>query len=186
MTPLIWSLIIVAIVAIAVAAVFLQKRSTKLKARFGPEYDRVVRERGNMLKGERELENRQRRVEGFRIRFLSKQESDEFALEWVAAQEKFVDDPRAAVADADYLVHRTMKARGYPIAEEFEERAADLSVDHSLVVEHYRAAHDIAFRDSYRPVTTEDLRLAMKHYRTLFEDLLGHHVGEVTVRGGQR
>jgi hypothetical protein len=181
MTALTWSLIIIAIIAIGFAAIVVfRTRTRKLKSQFGPEYDRVVHERGSTLKAERELENRQKRVDKLQIRYLSKEESSEFAREWRASQEKFVDDPRGAVADADHLVHRTMKARGYPIGGEFEDRAADLSVEHSFVVEHYRAAHDVAARDSRNPVTTEDLRLAMQHYRFLFEDLLGSHVEEVT------
>lgn len=181
MTPLTWLLLIIAILAIAFAVVVgLRTRTKKLRSRFGPEYDRVVQERGSTLEAERELEHRAKRVEKFHIRTLTKQESDQFAREWRTTQEKFVDDPRGAVADADRLVHRTMKAIGYPIGGEFEDRAADLSVDHPGVVEHYRAAHDIATRDGRNQVSTEDLRIAMKHYRALFEDLLGRHVEEIT------
>jgi hypothetical protein len=179
MTPLTWSLLIVAIIVLA-AVVALRMHSKKLKAKFGPEYDRVVRERGSTLKAERELEHRKKRVENFQIRPLSPEESDQFAREWRAAQERFVDDPRGAVAEADRLIDRTMKARGYPVGGEFDDRAADLSVDHPLVVEHYRAGHDIAARDARNGASTEDLRIAMKHYRTLFEDLLERHIEEVT------
>lgn len=181
MTPLSWTLLVIAIVAVVVAIVVaLRMRTKKLRSRFGPEYDRVVREQGNTLKAERELEHREKRVGNFQLRRLSEQESSELAREWHAVQAKFVDDPRAAVADADRLVHRAMKARGYPIAGEFEMRVADLSVDHSFVVEHYRAAHEIAVRDGRNAASTEDLRLAMKHYRALFEDLLGRNVEELT------
>ncbi len=181
MTPLNWALVIIAILAIALAIIVsLRTRTKKLRSRFGPEYDRVVREQGSTVRAERELEHREKRVSNFSIRRLSDQESEQFAREWRSTQEKFVDDPRGAVADADRLVHRTMKARGYPIGGEFDDRAADLSVDHPLVVEHYRAAHDIAVRDGRNAASTEDLRLAMKHYRALFEDLLGRQVGEVT------
>ena len=181
MTPLNWALVIIAIVAVAFAIIVsLRTRTRKLRSRFGPEYDRVVSEQGSTLKAERELAHREKRVSNFNIRRLSDQESDQFAREWRSTQEKFVDDPRGAVAEADRLVHRTMKARGYPIGGEFDGRAADLSVDHPLVVEHYRAAHEIALRDERNGTSTEDLRLAMKHYRALFEDLLGRHVEEVT------
>jgi hypothetical protein len=181
MTPLNWALVIIAIAAIVFAIIFsLRTRTKNLRSRFGPEYDRVVREQGSTLKAERELEHREKRVGKFNIRRLSDQESDQFAREWRATQEKFVDDPRGAVADADRLVHRAMKARGYPTGGEFDDRAADLSVDHPLVVEHYRASHEIAVRDERNGASTEDLRLAMKHYRALFEDLLGRHVEEVT------
>lgn len=183
MTPLTWTILIIAIVAIALAILFfIQSRTKKLKSQFGPEYDRAVREQGSTFKAERELEHRAKRVEKLSIHPLSEQESDGFAREWRATQEKFVDDPRGAVAAADNLVHRAMKARGYPIEGEFEDRASDLSVDHSFVVEHYRAAHDIAVRDARNSASTEDLRLAMKHYRDLFEDLLARRVVETGVR----
>lgn len=181
MTPLSWVLLTIAIVAVVVAiAVSLRMRTKKLRSRFGPEYDRVVGEKGNAFKAERELANREKRVENFKIRPLSAGECDRFARQWTEVQQKFVDDPQSAVAEADRLVHQTMQARGYPIAGEFGSRAADLSVDHPLVVEHYRAAHEIASRDVRRPGSTEELRLAMKHYRVLFEDLLGRHTEEVT------
>ncbi len=181
MTPLTWLLLIIAILAIAFAVVaFLRLRTKKLRSRFGPEYERVVHERGNTFSAERELENRAKRVEKLHIHPLSGQECDQFSREWRLTQEKFVDDPRAAVADADRLVHRTMQAIGYPIGGDFENRAADISVDHPRVVEHYRAAHAIAARDERNQASTEDLRMAMKHYRALFEDLLGRHVEEVT------
>jgi FtsZ-interacting cell division protein ZipA len=181
MTPTAWVFLIVAVVAIIVAAFFaLRARTKKLRTKFGPEYDRTVREQGSTVKAERELEHREKRIHGLHIHPLSSEESDNFAHEWRAVQERFVDDPRSAVADADRLVHRTMQARGYPIAREFEDRAADLSVEHATVVEHYRVAHEIAGRDGRNAASTEDLRLAMKHYRALFEDLLGRHIEEFT------
>lgn len=181
MTAIDWIILIIGVTVITVAIVLAFKaRTQKLRTRFGPEYDRVVQATGGTLAAQKELENRAKRVENFQIRALSKPESDEFAREWRETQEKFVDGPRAALADADRLVHRAMKARGYPIGEEFEQRAADLSVDYPGVVEHYRAAHEIAVSDARRPASTEDLRLAMKHYRALFEDLLGRRVDEVT------
>ena len=181
MTPTAWVLLIVAVVAIVLAALFaLEARTKKLRSKFGPEYDRVVRREGSTFKAERELEQREKRVNSFPIRALSDEESRRFSIEWRTVQEKFVDSPRGSVAEADSLVHRAMQARGYPIAGEFEDRAADLSVDHPVVVDHYRIAHDIAARDERRPASTEDLRLAMKHYRALFEDLLGRPVEELT------
>jgi len=174
-------ILVVVLVAVALAVFMLfQARSKKLRSRFGPEYDRVVKQRGSTLTAERELEHRAKRVENFRIHPLNEADRERFARDWRVTQEKFVDDPRGALAEADRLVHAAMKARGYPVAGEFDERAADLSVDHPRVVDHYRAGHDIAVRDERAPVSTEDLRLAMKHYRALFEDLLGKHVSEMT------
>jgi FtsZ-interacting cell division protein ZipA len=181
MTPLNAALLIIAILAVIVAVVVsLKMRTKKLRSKFGPEYDRVVQERGSAFKAERELEEREKRVGKFPIHRLSDQESSQFASEWRATQEMFVDDPRGAVAEADRLVQRTMKARGYPTGGEFDNRVADLSVEHPRVVEHYRAAHDIAVQDGRNAASTEDLRLAMKHYRELFEDLLGRNVEETT------
>jgi hypothetical protein len=181
MTPTNWALIIIALVAIVIAiTVALKMRTKKLRTQFGPEYDRAVSERGSAYKAERELESRAKRVEKFHVRPLSSEERARFAQEWKHVQEKFVDDPRTSVAEADTLLHQTMKSRGYPVDGEFENRVADLSVDHPFVLEHYRAGHDIAVRDSRQPASTEDLRLAMKHYRALFEDLLGGHLEEVT------
>jgi hypothetical protein len=180
MTTATWVILIIAIIAIACAVVIgFRLRSKKLKSRFGPEYDRLVHERGSTMTAERELEHREKRVNNFQIRTLSSDECDQFARDWRQTQERFVDDPRAALSDADNLVHRVMKSRGYPIGGEFDQRAADLSVDHPRVVEHYRAGHEIAVRDAQKAASTEDLRIAMQHYRALFEDLLGRHVGEV-------
>jgi hypothetical protein len=174
-------ILIVAIVAIGVAAlILLQRRTRKLRSKFGPEYQRVVHEHGSTFKAERELEQRAKRVEKLRLRHLNNAEAERFAQEWRTAQEKFVDDPRGAVADADLLVQEAMKARGYPTGGEFDAQAADLSVDHPLVISNYRAAHEIAVRDERNQVSTEDLRVAMRHYRALFEDLLDRKVEEIT------
>lgn len=174
--------IVVVVIAIVACAIFMafRWRTRRLKSKFGPEYDRLVQERGRTMAAERELEQRAKRVEHFKIRPLSRAECDQFALDWRATQERFVDNPRGAIAEADGLVNKAMKAQGYPVGGEFEERAADLSVDHPRVVEHYRVAHEIAARDGRDAASTEDLRLAMKHYRALFEDLMGRHVNEVT------
>jgi hypothetical protein len=174
-------ILIVAIVAIAVALWMTIKvqRSKKLRSQFGPEYDRVVQERGNATRAEAELEQRAKRVEKFNIRPLSREECDGFAAQWMTTQAQFVDEPNRAVADADELVHKAMKARGYPVGGDFDERLADISVDHPHVVEHYRAAHAIAVRDAGGQTNTEDLRRAMKHYRELFEELLGREAKEV-------
>jgi len=188
MTPITWVAIVIAILAIAFGiAMFLRtERTRKLKNKFGPEYDRAVQERGDSARAERELEHREKRVAKFHIRALNSEECDRYAHEWQTTQEHFVDDPRGAVAQADNLVQAAMKDRGYPITREFDECAADLSVDHPHVVEHYRAAHEIAGRAAQNQASTEDLRLALKHYRALLEDLLGRHVEEITGTGARR
>jgi FtsZ-interacting cell division protein ZipA len=170
-------LIILAIVAVAFAAwALLQREKTrKLKSKFGPEYDRVIEQEKNSHRAESLLEERQKRVEKYQIRPLTREECDMYASRWRTAQEHFVDDPRNAVAQADALVTDAMRVRGYPMAD-FEQRAADLSVDHPTVVEDYRVAHAIALRDAEGSASTEDLRKAMQHYRSLFEHIVDTHV----------
>jgi FtsZ-interacting cell division protein ZipA len=167
------ALVVIAVIAVAVIAFFAsrKRRSQQLRARFGPEYDRVVRQEGDPRKAEGVLEFRQKRREKFNIRTLSAADRSSFATRWNEVQSRFVDDPRGAVTVADSLVTDVMQLRGYPIGE-FDQRAADLSVDYPLIVDNYRAAHDIALRHSAGKASTEDLRQAMVHYRALFQELL--------------
>jgi hypothetical protein len=174
-------LVIVAIIVIA-AIVMMQRRKTALRERFGPEYERTVRERGSEREAQAVLAEREKRVSRFKMRDLSESERQQYAEHWRRVQARFVDDPRGAVTDADESVGLLMGARGYPMTD-FDQRAADLSVDHPRVVENYRAAHGIALRHREGRASTEDLRQAMIHYRSLFEDLLdGHKPGEVRNR----
>jgi FtsZ-interacting cell division protein ZipA len=171
-------IVIVAIVLIAliVGALVLarQRKSQQLKQGFGPEYDRAVEEHsGDRREAEAELDERRERREGFEIRELEPAARDRYADRWRAAQRRFVDQPGPAVGEADALVMEVMRDRGYPVAEDFEQRAADVSVDHPQVVEHYRAAHSISARATAGEAGTEDLRQAMVHFRALFDDLLG-------------
>ncbi len=168
-------IVILAIVAIA-AAILVglwmrnTRRSDELRDRFGPEYDRTVQQLGRS-DAEPELASRVKRVEKLQIRPLSDADRDRYAKAWRATQAHFVDDPSASVSEADSLVQELMEARGYPVGS-FEQRAADISVDHPDMVEHYRAARDIAVRNSEGQAGTEDLRAAVVQYRALFEDLL--------------
>jgi hypothetical protein len=178
------TIIIVAASLVAVAAIlaavwmYLKKNQTeRLHSRFGPEYDRLEEAEGDRRLAEKTLQEREKRVEKFNLFPLSPENRDLFARAWQQTQAGFVDDPRAAVANADRLLTEVMKARGYPMGD-FEQQAADLSVDHSAVVENYRIAHEIALRDGGGETTTEELRTALLHYRMLFEDLLEVHVGE--------
>jgi hypothetical protein len=172
-------LIIVAVAAIAFGLfMYIQKDRTKrLRSKFGPEYDRVVDSYGDRSKAEEDLVHRQKRVEKLHLRDLTPADADRFADAWRAEQARFVDSPRDAIANADRLVIELMQTRGYPMGD-FEQRAADISVDHPVVLENYRAAHAIAVRDSQATASTEDLRQAMVHYRTLFEELLDRRVRE--------
>lgn len=166
---------IVVLIVLAMAAVLwfaVQKqRSLKLKQRFGTEYDHMVSELGK-TKAEAELLKRERRVAGLSIIPITAVDAARFSDAWSALQGRFVDNPKGVVAEADALVRELMLRRGYPMAD-FEVRAADISVDHPVVVKNYRAAQAIALRDSRGEADTEELRKAVVHYRTLFDELLG-------------
>jgi hypothetical protein len=168
--------VVIAVVAVAVLGLLAWVglrlgRSRALRRRFGPEYQRVVETTGDRRKAEAELQARQRRVEKLHIRPLPESDLGRYHDAWRSVQARFVEDPKHAVAEADRLVGEVMHARGYPVGD-FEQRAADVSVDHPRVVTHYRAAHGIATRSADDQASTEDLRQAVIHYRALFEELL--------------
>jgi hypothetical protein len=165
----------VVILVIAVLAwLYVQKRRSTtagLRQKFGPEYERAVQKHGSERKAEAKLANRQDRVEKLNVRDLDPVERERFSTQWESVQSRFVDSPRGAVSEADDLVSTLMKTRGYPVSD-FDQRADDISVDHPLVVENYRSAHHIALRVGTNGASTEDLRTAMIHYRSLFEELV--------------
>jgi hypothetical protein len=163
----------VVIVAIAVGVFFYlrRRRSENLRKQFGPEYKRAVDQYGDQRKAEAALAEREKRVRKLDIRGLTADEQNRFSDNWKKTQARFVDAPSPAVSEADGLVKELMLARRYPVGE-FEQRTADISVDHPNVVNNYRAARDIAQRNKSGKATTEDLRQAMVHYRSLFEELL--------------
>jgi hypothetical protein len=172
--PYWWIVIAVVVVALIVAATFLfveRRRTGRLRKRFGPEYDRTVEAAGGTGVAQRELAERERRRRRFDLRPLRPAERERYAASWRDIQAQFVDAPVQAVADADRLVVLVMTERGYPM-QEFEERAADVSVDHPEEVQDYRAAHHIATESAQGRSSTEDLRTAMRRYRTLFDSLL--------------
>lgn len=165
--------IVVVAIILAIAWVWMRQRRTHdLQERFGPEYDETVGRSGNRRAAESELEARRKRVADLNIVDVPPEEADEYATEWERVQSRFVDYPSEAVAEADALVSRVMGRRGYPVAD-FEQRAADISVDHPQVVSEYREARSIAVANSNGDANTEDLREAMLHYRALFAELLG-------------
>jgi cytoskeletal protein RodZ len=164
---------VLVIIAIA-AAVWIYAKKTKserLQRKFGPEYDQTVERLRNREVAEAELQQREKRVERFRIVPLSMKDSSAYQESWTGVQSRFVDDPSGAVEEANQLVSEVMKKRGYPVTD-FEQGAADLSVDHSAVVTNYRAASRIAERNRRGGAGTEELRQAFVHYRVLFDDLL--------------
>ena len=165
--PKLIALVAVLIVIIAALAwLYVRKRrstTADLRHKFGSEYNRAVLTHGSERKAEAKLTDREKRIEELHIRQLDSMEHERYAKQWQAVQSRFVDSPKGAVAE--------MKARGYPVSD-FDQRAADISVDHPRVVENYRSAHEIALRVGKNAATTEDLRTAMIHYHSLFEELV--------------
>jgi hypothetical protein len=166
------ALLVVAAIAIVVWASARARRSKQLREGFGPEYERVVEEAGDKREAERELEARRERHEEFDIRPLAAGARTRYAEEWRRVQEQFVDEPDAAVRDADRLVQQVMADRGYPVEDDFERRADDLSVDYPELVENFRKGNHLWSDYEAGNAGTEDLRQAMVHYRSLFEELL--------------
>lgn len=167
-------LVVIAVAALAVVLLawwYMQsRRRAHLRMRFGPEYERAVQEAGSASKAEAMLADRERRVEKLHLRPLTAEESGRFLTAWHDIQTQFVDDPKSAVAKADTLITEVMSVRGYPMAT-WEQRVADISVDHPRVVERYRIGHDVALRHERGEASTEDLRRAMIAYRELFAEL---------------
>jgi hypothetical protein len=167
------AVLLIALVISVIAWLVMQKQRTlKLKQRFGPEYDMTVSELGSRVKAESELTSREKRVAGLEIVPLSPADAVRFTQAWSALQGRFIDNPKGVVLDADLLVRELMAKRGYPMGD-FEHRAADISVHHPGVVAAYRAAREIAARDERGEADTEELRKAVVHYRSLFDELLG-------------
>ena len=176
MDPKILTAIVVGVIAVlvVVAAIFYERRrrSERLKQTFGSEYDRVARQLGDPQRAETVLAAREKRVSHLKIRPLPATEQERYVQQWAFVQKQFVDDPRGAVNEADRLVIDVMNARGYPMSE-FDQRADDISVHYPNTVGNYRVAHDIVLRHGKGGSSTEDLRKAMVHFRSLFDELLG-------------
>jgi len=171
-----WVWIVIAVAAVVVLALVLwsalrARRTRTLQQGFGPEYDRTVADAPSKREAEAELSERQKRREELDIRPLDAAARERYAEAWQVTQARFVDEPGGAIAEADVLIQQVMRERGYPV-EDFDQRAADVSVDHPEVVNNYRAAHGISIAHERERATTEDLRRAMVHYRSLFDELL--------------
>lgn len=183
-----WILIAIGILVVIGAVMFAvirRDRSKNLKQTFGPEYDRTVAEHGGRKDAERDLLERTDRRSELDIRPLAPQAAEEYAAQWLEVQGRFVDEPSGAVIDADRLVTDVMRDRGYPM-EDFDRQADVISVDHPGVVEDYRHAHEIFLAHGRGEAQTEDLRQAMVHYRSLFEELLGQRRAVTTNTGEAR
>jgi Na+-transporting methylmalonyl-CoA/oxaloacetate decarboxylase gamma subunit len=167
-------LIVLLLVILAIALIpsmVRRRRSERLHDQFGPEYDRTVQIVGDEEKAQALLDERQKHVEALNIRPLSVSERERYLAAWSAVQAKFVDEPGQATVDADRLIMEVMQARAYPMSD-FEQRAADISVNYPELVSNYRAARQIALKNEQLQATTEELRQAMIYYRSLFEELL--------------
>ncbi|HEY5270332.1 MAG TPA: hypothetical protein VII97_08345 [Anaerolineales bacterium] len=148
-----------------------RKRSERFQDKYGPEYDRTVQTAGNDKKAQAELNERQKHVETLDIRPLSDSEREGYLAEWTAIQAKFVDQPGQATVEADHLIMKVMQMRAYPVSD-FEQRAADISINYPALVSNYRAAREIAIKNEHHQATTEELRQALIYYRSLFDELL--------------
>jgi hypothetical protein len=174
MASWVWVVIAIAVVvvlALIVWRAFAKRRTGRLKEQFGPEYDRTLESTDSKRKAEADLAAREERRQQLEIRPLSQAARDRYVETWGVVQSQFVDDPRGAVASADSLIQSVMSERGYPV-EDFEQRAADVSVDHPQVVENYRRGHTLAQESADGSDSTENLRQAMRHYRALFDELV--------------
>jgi len=148
-----------------------RQRTKRLQERFGPEYDRTVTEVGDQRRAEDELEARLGHVKALEIRPLSAEETERFTREWQLTQAEFVDEPLAALQKANRLIREVMSTKGYPV-DDFEQRAADISVDYPDLVIDYRELHAMAVKSDDEEVSTEEMRKAMVHGRALFENLV--------------
>lgn len=173
-TGAIIAIVVVVVLLVAAAVFFLmpQMRSQRLRRRFGPEYDRVVSRNGDRRAAEKELTDRERRHSEYDLHPIPPENRDRYRAEWNSVQERFVDEPVEAVADADRLVNVVISDLGYP-SEGYDRQIADLSVRHANTVEHYRSAHDTHVR---KDASTDDLRTALISYRKVFDELLEHGV----------
>lgn len=168
---LIIAVLVVVVLALGGLLYFQRHRSNQLRSRFGPEYDRALKDSGDKSKAEAKLSEREKRVKSLSIRPLQPSDRARFTRSWQGVQAEFVDDPEGSIGHADAILAEVMSSRGYPVSD-FEQMSADISVDHPQVVQNYRAAHDIALRHKRGEANTEDLRQAMIHYRSLFDELV--------------
>ncbi|MEV0489819.1 hypothetical protein [Streptomyces atratus] len=170
-TGIIIAIVVVVVLAALAMILRLANRRRRLRERFGPEYERTVAAEDSRMAAERDLRAREQRHDELDLKPLASTARQQYTQDWSSVQEHFVDRPEEAVGEADQLVTRLMKERGYP-TEGYEQQLKDLSVEHGRTLEHYRAAHEVNARAGGHRTTTEELRGAMVHYRALFDDLL--------------
>lgn len=165
-------IIVLLVLALAVAGLVIsrRRRSEQLQEHYGSEYGRTLEEAGNKRDAEARLAEREKRHRDLDVRDLTPEERQRYTVSWTSIQQDFVDDPARAVHAADDLVGDIMRTRGYPV-DDIEQRAADISVEHPDVVQHYREAR--AVRDEGGSADTDRQRNAITSYRSLVTSLLG-------------
>jgi len=161
--------LVLVIMGVILAPIFARRK--RFHDQFGPEYDRTVQTMGNEKKAQTELDERRKHVETLNIRPLSISERERYLADWTAVQAKFVDQPGQATVETDHLIMEVMQIRAYPVSD-FEQRAADISVNYPTLVSNYRAAREIAIKNEHHQADTEELRQALIYYRSLFDELL--------------
>ena len=172
-TIVIVAVLVLVVIGALLAPIFARrKKSERLQDRFGSEYDHTVEVMGDKKKAHKELDERQKHVDSLDIKPLTVENRDRYLEDWAAIQSKFVDEPGQAIEDADHLIVEVMRTRAYPVSD-FEQRAADISVQYPALVSNYRAAKEIATKNKQNEANTEELRQALIYYRSLFEELLG-------------
>jgi FtsZ-interacting cell division protein ZipA len=168
--------LVLVIVGVILGAIFSsRKRSQRFHDKFGPEYDRTVKTMGNQKKAQTEMDDRQKHVDTLNIRPLFIGERERYQAEWTAIQAKFIDQPGQATVEADHLIMEVMQKRAYPVSD-FEQRAADISVNYPALVSNYRLAREIAIKNEHHQADTEELRQALIYYRSLFDELLKEEI----------
>ena len=172
-TTWIWIAIAIVVVLALVAFALQRRKSEGLRSRFGPEYDRTVAAQGSSQRAEADLARREKRVQALDIRPITPGARARYTEAWRSVQARFVDDPSAALANADRLLADVMRDRGYPVETALDRRIEDLSVEHAKVMDNYRLGNEVVGSNARGEATTEDLRRAMVAYRTLFVDLVG-------------
>jgi hypothetical protein len=164
--------LVLVILGVILATIFApRQRSKRYQNKFGPDYDHTVKSMGNEKKAQTEMDERQKHVDTLNIRPLSLSEREHYLTEWKVVQTKFIDQPGQATVEADHLIMEVMQIRNYPVSD-FEQRAADLSINYPELVSNYRLARAIAIKNEQHQADTEELRQALVHYRSLFDELL--------------
>lgn len=170
-----WAIALVVIGALVVVAIIVVlvklARRRALRARFGPEYEWMVVKAGSPRRAASMAHNRIKERRALDVHPLDAESRDRYGEEWRDVQARFVDAPAAAVRDADSLVTRMMRDRGYP-TDDFEHQAAVIYVDHPSVVYHYREGHRAYVSSVNGTASTEEMRRGFVAYRLLFGELL--------------